>query len=291
VVTTFLLAAVSASSVGPGAAGAIGRAGGAPPVSGTANQFLVALVVAAGLPFWAVFLVAVLSAERRRPRKDADEPIAASPPWPSSSGPIAAAFVVASLTLLIALLVWGSRWTSDATTAPAIAGERPTSAVPTIAPRGPEGAGASLVWGSLGVLATLAGAAAVLAVRLAHRCRPARWPSSDATEVSEGIAHIVEATIDEISADPDARRAVIAAYARLERELTGRGLPRRPSAAPFEYLEEALDELAVPAGAARSLTELFEIARFSQHRVDVSMKQRAIDALISVRRSLLPEPS
>jgi len=73
--------------------------------------------------------------------------------------------------------------------------------------------------------------------------------------------------------------------------LAAHGWARRPSRAPFEYVEEALQELSVPPAPARTLTQLYEIAKFSRHRVDTSMRRRAIDALIAVRRALEGEAS
>jgi hypothetical protein len=51
-----------------------------------------------------------------------------------------------------------------------------------------------------------------------------------------------------------------------------------------------LRELAVPPAPARTLTELFEVARFSRHHVHPSMKDRAIAALVEIRGSLREGP-
>jgi hypothetical protein len=82
------------------------------------------------------------------------------------------------------------------------------------------------------------------------------------------------------------RRAIIAAYARMETALAVAGLPRAVAEAPFEYLERTLLELEASAQAARRLTDLFERAKFSQHDPDEAMRDEAIDALIAVRDDL-----
>jgi hypothetical protein len=97
----------------------------------------------------------------------------------------------------------------------------------------------------------------------------------------------VDESLDDLRAEPDPRRAVIAAYARLERVLAAHGLPRKPSEAPFEYLTRMLTNLLVSDRAARALTDLFERAKFSQHAVGPEMKEQAIDALETVRDDLL----
>jgi hypothetical protein len=106
-------------------------------------------------------------------------------------------------------------------------------------------------------------------------------------ELAAAVAEAVDQSLDDLRAEPDPRRAVIAAYARLERVLAGHGLPRKPAEAPLEYLGRMLTELSVSDRAARALTELFERAKFSQHAVGSEMKEQAIDALETVRDDLL----
>jgi hypothetical protein len=97
----------------------------------------------------------------------------------------------------------------------------------------------------------------------------------------------MDESLDDLRAEPDPRRAVIKAYARLERVLAGHRLPRRAAEAPLEYLARMLDDLAVRPEAARRLTNLFERAKFSQHAVGPEMKEEAISALETVRDDLL----
>ena len=68
------------------------------------------------------------------------------------------------------------------------------------------------------------------------------------------LAAAMDESLDDLRAEPDPRRAVIAAYARLERVLAGHRLPRRPAEAPLEYLARMLDDLSVRPEAARRLT-------------------------------------
>jgi hypothetical protein len=101
------------------------------------------------------------------------------------------------------------------------------------------------------------------------------------------LAAAMEESLDDLRAEPDPRRAVIAAYARLERVMAAHRLPRRPAEAPLEYLVRILDGLSVTPAAARQLTDLFERAKFSQHAVVTEMKEDAISALETVRDDLL----
>ena len=105
--------------------------------------------------------------------------------------------------------------------------------------------------------------------------------------LAQAVADALEESLDDLRAEPDPRRAVIAAYARLERVLAAHGVPRGTAEAPLEYLGRVLAELDVRELPARELTRLFERAKFSQHAVGPEMKERAIDALETVRDDLL----
>jgi hypothetical protein len=105
-------------------------------------------------------------------------------------------------------------------------------------------------------------------------------------EDSDALAAALDESIDDLRADPDLRRAIIAAYARMEAALGVAGVPRRPSEAPLEYLERALLTLHASAEAVRRLTDLFEWARFSHHEPEPSMRDDAVDALVAVRDEL-----
>jgi hypothetical protein len=130
------------------------------------------------------------------------------------------------------------------------------------------------------VLAVLA----VVAVWLVDRRRRARVAARQ--EVEEMVAGVLDDTLDDLLAEADPRRAVIAAYARLERVLAVHGLPRRAPETPEEYLARILAHLDVDPGSIRRLTDLFAWAKFSRHEVNPTMKEEAIAALVRVRDEL-----
>jgi Domain of unknown function (DUF4129) len=103
---------------------------------------------------------------------------------------------------------------------------------------------------------------------------------------AEAVAAILDDTLEDLRDEQDPRRAVVAAYARMERALAAHGLPRHRSEAPAEYLERTLEELSASASSASRLTRLFEWARFSDHPVEPDMKEEAIRALEAVRDEL-----
>ena len=107
-------------------------------------------------------------------------------------------------------------------------------------------------------------------------------PAGAAAALSDAL----DESLDDLRAERDPRRAVIAAYARMERVLDHHGLPRFRAEAPLEYLARVLRELSVRSGAVLALRELFERAKFSRHAIDAEMKEEAIGALVAVRDDL-----
>ncbi|MDH4101927.1 MAG: DUF4129 domain-containing protein [Thermoleophilia bacterium] len=129
-------------------------------------------------------------------------------------------------------------------------------------------------------LATAAVAAYVVAVRRSTRSTRAQ------ESLAEHLATVFDDTLDDLRAESDPRRAVIAAYARLERVLAAHDIARRGAETPEEYLTRILGALTIDAEAVRRLTDLFSRAKFSQHAVDLAMKEEAIEALEHVRDEL-----
>jgi hypothetical protein len=127
-------------------------------------------------------------------------------------------------------------------------------------------------------LGLLVGAGILGARRL--RRRP-----DDAT-LARALANELDAGIDDLRRERDPRRAVIAAYARMEQLLGAHGVPRHPAEAPLEYLARVLLELEVGEQAVRKLTSLFEEAKFSDHELGSDRRDEAISALVDVRDSL-----
>jgi len=105
-------------------------------------------------------------------------------------------------------------------------------------------------------------------------------------ELAEQVAETLEDTLDDLRAEPDPRRAVIAAWARLEQALASSGLPRQPAETPEEYVARILGRLEVDPAPVRTMTDLFETAKFSQHPVDETMRESAITALARIRDEL-----
>jgi hypothetical protein len=136
----------------------------------------------------------------------------------------------------------------------------------------------AIVVGSLLVLGILV---ALVALRSSERSR-----RKSPEELAGKLSDVLDDTLDDLRAEPDPRRAVIAAYARMERALAWFGLPRRVFEAPLEYLARVLVDLRASTESVSRLTNLFERAKFSSHDIGPVLKQDAIEALVAVRDEL-----
>jgi hypothetical protein len=149
-----------------------------------------------------------------------------------------------------------------------------------------DGRNAHVRWDEVAVVLVLVAGCAVLLIagKGAKRTPRPLWrlPSHEAVSLA------LDESLDDLRSEPDLRRAIIAAYARMEHALAAGGIPRRPSEAPFEYVERALGELATNSESVRRLTDLFEWAKFSQHEPETEMRDDAIAALVAVRNELRP---
>jgi hypothetical protein len=137
----------------------------------------------------------------------------------------------------------------------------------------------SVFWiAAVALLAT----AAVLVDQRRRRKRRKAVPLQAPSVAEDLVAEMTDA-IEDLEAEPDARRAVIAAYARMEGVFARHGLSRRASETPLEYLRRILLGLTARADAVTRLTDLFEQAKFSLHEIDATMKRDAIGALKEIR--------
>jgi hypothetical protein len=130
-----------------------------------------------------------------------------------------------------------------------------------------------------GLVVGIGGALVLMAVRRQRELLAA-------TPIRETLAEVLTETLDDLRREADPRKAVIGAYAKMERTLAARGVPRRESEAPAEYLARILEVVSASGHSVRRLTGLFARARFSPHEIDSQMKEDAIDALTGLRAEL-----
>jgi hypothetical protein len=136
-------------------------------------------------------------------------------------------------------------------------------------------------WWEIAGLAAAAGLA-LLATQITRR----QQAGPDRDDPAGHLVALLDDSLEDLRRDPDARRAVIATYARMERGLAARGLNRHPADTPLEYLSHILAAHRVSEPAAARLTDLFEQAKFSDHVIDEDIRREAVAALEAVRAEL-----
>jgi hypothetical protein len=123
----------------------------------------------------------------------------------------------------------------------------------------------------------------LVALAIRWRLQDARWIEMGDGDRQASTVAAIEVSLEAIRREPDPRRAVIVAYAAMERSLSGAGFGRRRSEAPLEYLRRVLAAPTRTAEEVRTITLLFQHAKFSQHAVDEAMRNGAINALERIR--------
>ena len=93
-----------------------------------------------------------------------------------------------------------------------------------------------------------------------------------------------------LASDLEPRRAVIRAYAAMERSLADQGVARKFFEAPLEYMSRVLEQASVSRQWVHRLTDLFELAKFSHHSIDVAMKEDALAAVDNIQAELRGKP-
>lgn len=156
-----------------------------------------------------------------------------------------------------------------------------TQHAPTAAPAATNGA-------TLGVALIVAAAIVLVAgAVITVRWRRNRSPTTPLRSQSEGdVAAALDWSLDDLRREPDPRRAVVAAYARMERLLGEHGVRRHRWEAPLEYLSRALARLRGGDAPIAELTNLYHEARFSPHTMGEPQRARAVQVLITLREEL-----
>jgi hypothetical protein len=253
----------------------------AAPVSAVAYvlDVLFFLALALGL----LILAAIVWALWPRPGEQRPLPMRPPPPWWMRM--VMALLPLVLLTTMLAVAATNHRKGQPPLR---LLGPPPPPAPVPPAAAGASGGGAALA--AAITVAVLLALAAIVITLLVLRSRARRRTGAPRTH-RQALAEAVDESLDALRATADPRRAVIAAYAALERALSRAGLPRGRHEAPFEYVPRALDRLPDHGPHLHRLAELFELAKFSRHDIDPAMRDEALRALTAVREGLRPEPA
>jgi hypothetical protein len=98
----------------------------------------------------------------------------------------------------------------------------------------------------------------------------------------------VTLSLEDLRRERDPRRAIVAAYARMERVFARAGLPRSPHETPTEFLRRVLSDASAPPAAVSDLTQLFQEAKFSRHELTSEQRDDALRSLLQIRDVMTP---
>jgi uncharacterized membrane protein HdeD (DUF308 family) len=146
-----------------------------------------------------------------------------------------------------------------------------------------------LVTWTFAILALLAAAGALgVAVWFASGDRLSEWWAKEEEDElpPPTLVAAVDESLEDLRDEPDARRAIIRCYARFEDAAAASGLGRMPWQTPLEFMRETLSRLPAPRGAVRTLTALFELARFSDRALGSAERDRALVALDDIKAAI-----
>jgi len=143
-----------------------------------------------------------------------------------------------------------------------------------------------------GAVVALVGALLWFALRDRLSIRKAIPPAASAEEVRRQVREQVRAAVDEgLSdldvSDTDARRAVIACWARLEAAAAAAGTQRQPGDTSTELVERLLAEHEITASVLAGFAAVYREARFATHVVNDEMRAQARAALGQLRDELV----
>lgn len=267
-----MLAVVAVAAAGHSPAGGASRPSTSTPrlvKDYIATLALIMIPIGAFLIFWAAFLK----------RAYANVPLKKSPLYPGQIVPKPVVWVTVFFIFLFIAVRYGHRTHPPPQGNPTAGGagdsEKAKTGRPQYEPH--------FRWFPVFVIGSLVvglgGAMAILALRR-------RRDEVERAPVRETLSQVLSETLDDLVRERDPRKAVIGAYAKMERTLAARGFPRRESEAPYEYLGRILGIVGGSGHSARRLTKLFERARFSPHDIDQKMKDDAIESLQGLRAEL-----
>ncbi|MDO9537587.1 MAG: DUF4129 domain-containing protein [Thermoplasmata archaeon] len=142
---------------------------------------------------------------------------------------------------------------------------------------------------TLGIFAVVFLFWVVLFIGIAHisKLRSTKLDYSDIERDTIEVAHTIQRTIDAIAGGSDTRATVIRCYTDMCKVMSKYGVKEEEYLTPREFQKLATANLPIPEEQMRSLVDIFEEARYSQHNLGTEDGQRAVKALEAVKERLL----
>lgn len=276
------------AAIGIGLLLVLAATGGPPPPPGDAPGGSLSVRLPDAVRMLAVVLLAlsaiILLALQRRPRPTEE---ALSPSRTQRRLPAGVPTLVLVTLAVVLYLVW-NRWSSGdshpiETAFTAIAellellslSRKPATSLPFF----------DVTLAVLVLLFALAAFVLMVLVALADRLEQ-WWAGEAAPGPAPPPPPQVADSLDDPRAEPDPRRAIIAAWRRLEHALAVVRAPRAPYQTPTEFMRTTLARLPLPVLPVERLTGLFQIARFSDRPLSAQARDAACESLDQITTAL-----
>ncbi len=127
----------------------------------------------------------------------------------------------------------------------------------------------------------------IMAVSSFLKMRNSGLDYSDMERNSKEVAKTIQRTIDALAGGSDTRATVIRCYTDMCKAMARHGVEEQEHLTPREFLKLSVERLPVPEAQMKSLIDVFEEARYSQHELGEQDCRRAVAALESVKKVLV----
>ena len=289
VLAMLVIATIASGAAATGGSGRVGLSAGATRPAGevVVAAFSGLLVVSAALAVVVVFFL--VSSGRRKKDADAPEHVSEAPPTSWVDRVVAILLPLLLVGGLAAVIVYAAHHAKPPVSTAALPGGTASGlsgGVRSLSHASGGGTGAVEVGLVAGICVVAAAAALVIFLRMRRRSLARRLDRPDRSPHAAAVADTVALSIDDLRHERDPRRAIDAAYARMERAFAALGLPRAVGQTSGEYMRRVLSLAAAPAPPVVELTDLFQEAKFSRHRLTSEDREDALRALLAIKEAI-----
>ena len=266
----------------------VAAAGGAVTSPALPVVFHTTLILFAVLAL-AVFAIIVYAVWPQGRSKDEENEWSSEPPptpWWVKVLSVAFSFLLIGGLILAAIIVARQHGSDSLLPSFGLGGQRP-GAIAGGTHAGNAGQPGGFDWLALALATTILATVGLLIVMLMRsKARAVRAKAMP----EEALSRALDEGRSALTSDLEPRRAVILAYAAMERSLADQGVARKFYEAPFEYMGRVLGQASVSRQWVHRLTDLFELAKFSHHTIHAGMREDALAAVDNIQAELRAKP-
>ena len=104
--------------------------------------------------------------------------------------------------------------------------------------------------------------------------------------IKKSVKEYLEEAIYQVKIGKDVRGAILSAYLEMEKLMRSQGVEDKKYYTPREFQDFAVEQLRISPKPVNTLTELFEVARYSMHQMAEEDRDKALQALEEIRNEV-----